>query len=362
MARKKNKSFMTAATMGRLPLMAGGVLLEQAGRASRWAFARYSRAPAASTAIALLTCFSVAAGSNALFLQPTHHPSPMFGAPQITQTGAVPAPSLTGAPHPVIAAPASTPAPMAAPAVLSTPVAVDAEGVPVEPVGNQQVFAVQKKLMEMGYFDGKVDGYYGPRTAAAIKAFETSRGLRALGALTPDIVSAILSAPVRSSMVETAPVAPVEPLITASVTAVQPMPAELQPATIAPVQAEPLDQMAATAEQALDTVVAGISELNAGRSPIGGSSFATALVPPAAVTGSAPVTETALDPANDQKLVAQVQRALSSLGFLHGSVDGVAGEATAKAIRNFEVYYNYDVTGQVSPGLLKVLIENGAQI
>jgi len=65
---------------------------------------------------------------------------------------------------------------------------------------------------------------------------------------------------------------------------------------------------------------------------------------------------------NDPVTVARVQRGLGSLGFLHGPADGVAGEATAKAIRNFEVYFNYKVTGRISPELLDLLVENGASI
>jgi peptidoglycan hydrolase-like protein with peptidoglycan-binding domain len=64
----------------------------------------------------------------------------------------------------------------------------------------------------------------------------------------------------------------------------------------------------------------------------------------------------------DPVIVAHVQRGLGSLGFLHGPADGVAGEATAKAIRNFEVYYNYKVTGRISPELLDLLVQNGASI
>ena len=65
---------------------------------------------------------------------------------------------------------------------------------------------------------------------------------------------------------------------------------------------------------------------------------------------------------NDPVTVAKVQRGLGSLGFLPGPADGVAGEATAKAIRNFEVYFNYKVTGRISPELLDLLVENGASI
>ncbi len=64
----------------------------------------------------------------------------------------------------------------------------------------------------------------------------------------------------------------------------------------------------------------------------------------------------------DPVTVAKVQRGLASLGFLHGPADGVAGEATAKAIRNFETYFNYQTTGRISPELLDLLVENGASI
>ena len=66
--------------------------------------------------------------------------------------------------------------------------------------------------------------------------------------------------------------------------------------------------------------------------------------------------------ANDPKVVGAIQRGLASLGFLHGAIDGVAGEATAKAIRNFEVYYNYNVTGRITPELVNLLVQNGALI
>jgi peptidoglycan hydrolase-like protein with peptidoglycan-binding domain len=65
---------------------------------------------------------------------------------------------------------------------------------------------------------------------------------------------------------------------------------------------------------------------------------------------------------SDPKVVGAIQRGLASLGFLHGEIDGVAGEATAKAIRNFEVYYNYNVTGRITPELVNLLVQNGAVI
>jgi peptidoglycan hydrolase-like protein with peptidoglycan-binding domain len=67
-------------------------------------------------------------------------------------------------------------------------------------------------------------------------------------------------------------------------------------------------------------------------------------------------------PAANTDLVRQVQRGLASLGFLHGAIDGEANAATARAIRNFEVYHNYEVTGRVTPELVDMLIAAGASV
>lgn len=64
----------------------------------------------------------------------------------------------------------------------------------------------------------------------------------------------------------------------------------------------------------------------------------------------------------DPDTVASVQRGLNSLGFLRGNITGVADEATAKAVRNFEVFYNYDVTGRVTKELVNLLKLNGASV
>jgi len=75
-----------------------------------------------------------------------------------------------------------------------------------------------------------------------------------------------------------------------------------------------------------------------------------------------PDSTDAVDPSVDRETVAAVQRGLNSLGFLHAPADGTAGEATAKAIRNFEVYFNYNVTGRVTRQLVELLEQNGAVI
>ena len=64
----------------------------------------------------------------------------------------------------------------------------------------------------------------------------------------------------------------------------------------------------------------------------------------------------------DPVLITKIQRGLASLGFLGARIDGVPGEGTAKAIRNFEVFYDYKVTGQASQKLLNLLLQHGAVI
>jgi peptidoglycan hydrolase-like protein with peptidoglycan-binding domain len=69
-----------------------------------------------------------------------------------------------------------------------------------------------------------------------------------------------------------------------------------------------------------------------------------------------------LAPANNVQLVTNIQRGLASLGFYHGSIDGHPGDATARAIREFENFHSFKVTGQIKPDLIGLLRNSGATI
>ena len=158
---------------------------------------------------------------------------------------------------------------------------------------------------------------------------------------------------------------------------------------------EALEMAADTAGEAIETIIAGVTSMamtRPGNRPDEARSYAgdsaslntSALAPadaprigvaldvdaPPPVPGTpiavldtlATPDEVAAVSVSDPVVVARVQRGLASLGFLHGPADGVAGEATAKAIRNFETYFNYRTTGRITPELLDLLIENGASI
>ncbi|HEY4203267.1 MAG TPA: peptidoglycan-binding domain-containing protein [Devosiaceae bacterium] len=402
---------MTAATISHLPLAVGGAVASSAGRVGLWAIARFARAPLAYSGIFAMTTLSVMAASNALYHQAHRHPAPLF-APAATQQSA----ELT--PVRQVQPPTRPRTQPARPTYVSTPVVTQETTGSLpdtadtgDSVGNSQVFAVQQKLMAMQLFEGKVDGYYGPMTASAIRKFETQTGRQPEGALSRDVVDAILNTPVTGPMSaltrplqpEPAPLPPAAQPVQMAAADVQPnmyvappeAQAQPQQADVIPplvfgqqaqqqqapvlvaqqVQSGPedvLDDVADGAAGAFDALVSTVQGGTHQQSSVRGTPQpqANAPIPPARlIQASAPAVQPAMqpitenlsaDPSDDPALVARVQRGLASLGFLAGTVDGVPGEATAKAIRNFEVYYNYSVTGKVSPQLVGMLQDAGA--
>jgi peptidoglycan hydrolase-like protein with peptidoglycan-binding domain len=443
---------MTAATLTHLPFAAGSAVLASAGRAALWALSRYMRAPLTHTAILSMVSLTAMAGSNALYFQAHKHPAPLFSP--VVQQAAV-APQV----RPVVPAvrqkrPVLAPLPKA-----ETTGSIAPESTPI---GNAEVFELQRKLEMLKLFEGTIDGYYGPQTARAIKKFEELNGMKPKGELTTEILELVRSAPAIAATpvvealpapdplpatdalpkVEMQPVAkpgsdpePLAAVMPRTTTTVVPLPApaplpiEVQSAPAAKKQPaavktpmgrelpespqEAFNLAVETAGDAIDTIIDGVQTVTMTKPPVKqpvavqpfapdpvAEIVATAAAPaaepaaetatqvamaaPAAVPGKplvvaepepeavaeVPVLDTEAKPEDlmpafsvtDPVIVSRVQRGLASLGFLHGPADGVAGEATAKAIRNFEVYYNYKVTGRISPELLDLLVQNGASI
>jgi hypothetical protein len=83
---------------------------------------------------------------------------------------------------------------------------------------------------------------------------------------------------------------------------------------------------------------------------------------PEATQQAAVAPASVASPTSNAQLIEQVQRGLASLGFLQGAIDGKPGEATAKAIRAFEIFHNYAPTGEVNPQLVGLLRDAGASI
>ncbi|MDB5562344.1 MAG: Peptidoglycan-binding domain 1 [Hyphomicrobiales bacterium] len=435
---------MTATVFTQLPLAAGSAVASSLGRGGAWALGHFMRAPLRYTGILALLGLSLAGASNALYFQTHRHPAPMF-APAPAAVAPVKAPAA--------AAPVR-PATRRKPQSISSIVSGDTTGsLPAQaqqpaagPMGNADVFALQQKLQAFRLFNGAPDGYYGPKTANAIRAFEQQAGMKPQGALSKEVAAAIMQAqlpapqPVPQPMPQVAELQAPEPVpdsqpVQALAQEQQPQPQppvqvadaqlppppapmlmqEQQPAPLAldtpqPVQVQPqpanarpqlvgrvasadsnfpdqvLNAAADTAAGAFDAVSSMVSDVASTRGtstqaqnrvparpvthpeipPAAVASVTPAPAPVAVATPAAPVSPPVIFAPNtsptDVALVTKVQRGLSSLGFLAGTIDGVAGESTAKAIRNFEVYYNYKETGRVSPQLLTLLQQAGAVI
>jgi peptidoglycan hydrolase-like protein with peptidoglycan-binding domain len=125
--------------------------------------------------------------SNVLFMQSGSHPAPMFkdtakpvrdahisakpakDAPvpatkPMEATDSTPVPAMVPRPRPADPATAPAPAKVTAPSGARTP---------GEVIGD-----IQRELVRRGYYDGVVDGLYGPKTDAAIRDFEQAAGLK----------------------------------------------------------------------------------------------------------------------------------------------------------------------------------------
>ncbi|WP_421952424.1 peptidoglycan-binding protein [Pelagibacterium sp.] len=319
------------AGIAQIPLAVGAGAASMVGHALSWSFARFARSPMASTGLVLIAGLTLMAATNALFLQDTRHPAPLFvSGSDGAASRPVPIEPVVVEPLEIPQRPVAQPVapePVPAASQTSTPVS-EAPEPTIAAIGNQDIADLQEKLKAMGIFDGTVDGYYGPRTADAIRDFEARFNLPRTGAATPQVIKAVREAPLQTSQ------------------AAQPAPVAATPQAdeIAPL----LAQMQETAPTVTDTVerqtVADISPNLSVSTPQASAETAQPSVP-AVLNGD---------------LVSDIQRGLSRLGFLQGPVNGVADEATARAIRQFQIFNNYRPTGEVSPVLRQMLVEAGA--
>lgn len=156
---------------------------------------------------------------NVLLMQAGPHPAPMFRAKQaaakpVTAARAAPA-SVTASgvprPRPAEAAPVTpvTATPLAAVPVRTVPVSVSAtppaQATPPAPVTPPAAVRtpgaiindIQRELARRGFFDGAVDGFYGPKTDRAIRDFEKAAGLKPSPQPTDALLHAIQHAPAR---------------------------------------------------------------------------------------------------------------------------------------------------------------------
>lgn len=135
---------------------------------------------------------ALAAGAilvNMVFMQSGSHPAPMFKpAVAAARSVATNGGGAAALPRPRQAEPAAAPVKAAAPA----PAKPAAPRTPGEIIGD-----IQRELGRRGYYDGVVDGLYGPKTDGAIRDFEQAAGLKPSSEPNETLLQAIARAPAR---------------------------------------------------------------------------------------------------------------------------------------------------------------------
>lgn len=168
--------------------------------------------PAMSGGLLVMALTATAIISNATLLQGVRHPEPLFTTrpaeaapgPAVAQAPVGPQTAdwvINTAPMPhlsprraTVVAMAPAPAPTAAPditAMLSespTPPA----SIPDPQAGERALLIeIQRELARVGLYRDAIDGVTGPRTTAAIKAFETAAGIVITGQPSPELLVAL---------------------------------------------------------------------------------------------------------------------------------------------------------------------------
>jgi peptidoglycan hydrolase-like protein with peptidoglycan-binding domain len=129
---------------------------------------------------------TVAILTNVLFMQKGSHPAPMFKsalAPAKPAAGAESRPAAAVRPRPVEQSAAASAAKGPAPSSPRTP--------------GEIINDIQRELARRGYYEGAVDGLYGPRTDGAIRDFEQAAGLKPSTEPNEALLQAVQRAPAR---------------------------------------------------------------------------------------------------------------------------------------------------------------------
>jgi peptidoglycan hydrolase-like protein with peptidoglycan-binding domain len=143
--------------------------------------AAVARHPRETVGIVMATAATLAIFINALFLQRGPHPAPIFASrPLVHAVRKIALPPARVAPPPARVTPAPPPA-----------------AAPHQDRG-QLVADIQKELGRKGFYDGAVDGLWGAKTDAAVRAFEQAAGMKRAAQPSDDLLRASKAAIARA--------------------------------------------------------------------------------------------------------------------------------------------------------------------
>ncbi len=272
----------------------------------------------------------------------------------------------------------ATPPPTAAP----TPTPLPAFETPASTVRSgsegRDAKLVQQRLIDLGYLGGTADGDFGPRSVAALKAFQTKNGLKADG-----VAGAGTNAVLFSYMALGVDYVPLgTPVPTAVVTTTYPPITQDNVVVIrkgvtgiAVLRLQTRLTELGYYDSAMDSVckaddVAAIRafQKNNGLSVDGVAGYATQVVlysqtairDDGQMAGSVQESYETLKKGMTGEAVRQLQERLIALGYLTGKADGVYGTATAEAVYNFQKRNNLVRDGVAGEKTLRALYSTSA--
>ena len=197
--------------------------------------------------------------------------------------------------------------------------------------------AVQRQLTMAGYYVGPLDGMEGGQTREAIAAYQDANGMTIDGRVSMALYD-VLTGRKQASQQSRMPVATL------------PQPQAAPPATQVKLEAMPkakpkmaVVKQKASKQQASNQRMAVPMPVASGRTNV-----ARGPVPPA------PIPAATSDP-----MLAKVQEALKTVGYVNLTVDGLMGQNTSTAIADFQRDRGHPVTGKVNDRLLQELMIMG---
>jgi peptidoglycan hydrolase-like protein with peptidoglycan-binding domain len=282
-------------------------LIGGAAAASGAAIAENPVLVGSSTAF-LVVLFYVSA--NALWNQPYRHPGPLMETRFVVERpAAMPAPLPVARPEPVMQPP-SAEVTNSVPPVQEPAAAVPATPSPVQ----ERTMRVQIALEGLGLYRGTVDGLMGPQTRAAIAGYQKTLGMNGTGEIDDTLLDALGIGTGDRRTTRAVP--------------------EAQGSAPAPAASVP--------EQAYAAV------------PV-----AAPLPRPRDAAAATEMLQEVRAAAAVQTDVVRVQAGLRAFGNEGIEIDGVMGEKTRAAIREFQSLFRLPVTGEPDDRLLAKMQEIG---
>ncbi len=220
------------------------------------------------------------------------------------------------------------------------------------------VAAVQASLTQRGFNPGPIDSVYGPRTAAAVQAFQAQQGLLVTGIVCGQtyvkLQIACQSIPPCPSGIQCRVLQLTSPLISGpDVLAVQRalLARGFNPGSpdsiYGPLTASAVKSFQASRGLSATGVVCGQTYVLLG--------INCRTVPPCQVGPGQCRALVTSNPFMTGSDVIAVQQALQDQGFSPGEIDGIYGPLTAAAVRQFQAVHGLQVTGVVCDGLYSTL-------